>query len=272
MSLINDAVTARAAATFFDRIADRLEARAVLASAWSVTLGRSGGGSCFQPVSQAWTATMPSDGKAQLDLGDGYTLEFDEANSQILIHNANTGETTNIWGDPHIDWNGDGRTDADFWGTTTFQLDNGVKVTIDTEPWGDDPSTYVASKVTITRGENAVVVDGISQNRLGDLSITQSSNGQLVDLLTDDGFTVLENPFGEGWLNGDTGLPATQADFDVTRPGASAREFDAGFASAIASFLMLGFIAGVFESLDSDAGDTGNQAARSTLNVFRPDL
>lgn len=272
MSLINDAATARAAAVFFDRIADVMEARAMLAPALSVTLGRCGTGTSFEPVSQAWTATMPSDGKAQVDLGDGYTLEFNEAKSQILIHNANTGETTNIWGDPHIDWNGDGHTDADFWGTTTFQLDNGVKITIDTEPWKGNENAYVASKVTITKGDNAVVVDGVSQNELGDLSVTQSSNGRLVDLLTDDGFTVLENPFGEGWLNAETGLPATQADFDVTRPGASPPEFDGSFASAIASFLMLGILTGVFEALEGSAGESRDRTAGSTLNVFRPDI
>lgn len=269
MSLINDAVTARAAALFFDRMADRLEARAMLASAWSVTLGRMCG--CdFQPASQPWTASMPANGRAQVDLGEGYTLEFNEAKSQILIKNAATGEVTNIWGDPHIDWNQDGRTDADFWGTTTFQLENGVKITIETEPYDKNPNEYLASRVTITKGDNVVVVDGVSQNDLGDLSVTMGQNGRLADLMTDDGFLVTENPFGEGWINPETGRLATQRDFDVTKPGAGAPTFDGEFSSAISGFLLMGFIAGVFATMDGYA--EAQESAEALAPWLRPDF
>jgi len=269
MSLIADAATARAAAMFFDRMADRLEARAMLSSAWAVTLGRTCG-CTFQPASQPWTASMPSNGRAEVDLGEGYTLEFNETNSQILIRNAATGEATNIWGDPHVDWNQDGRTDADFWGTTTFQLENGVKITIETEPWGQNPNAYVASRVTITRGDNVVVVDGVSQNQLGDLTVTQGQDGQLVDLLTDDGFTVVENPFGEGWINPQTGRLATQEDFNVTKPGARPLTFDLGFSSAITGFLLMGFITDVFATIEAH-GQT-QESAGTQLRWFRPDI
>lgn len=274
MSLIQDAVVARAAATFFDRVADQLEATAKLSAAWSVTLGQFNGTS-FEPASQPWAAQLTGDGQARVDIGDGYFLEFNEASSQIKIHNENTGEVTNIWGDPHVDWNQDGKTDVDFWGTTTFQLDNGTKITIDTEPWNGNENAYVASKVTITKGDNAVIVDGVSQNELGDLTVTQSNQGQLVDLATDDGFTVLENPFGEGWLNSDTFMPATQEDFNVTKPGAASDlpAFDSSLGLAITNFLLMGLVTGMFEALESSAAETGQTRETSPLlQVFRPDL
>ena len=51
----------------------------------------------------SWTASMKGESQASIDLGDGYTLEIDERNSQMTINNANTGESTRIWGDPHVD-------------------------------------------------------------------------------------------------------------------------------------------------------------------------
>jgi hypothetical protein len=207
-------------------------------------LDRNGG---FRPSQndESWTASMPSNGKATVDLGDGYRLEINEASSQILIINENTNETTNIWGDPHIDWNNDGRTDADFWTTTTFQLENGTKITIDTTPWNGNADMYVAERVTITKGDNAVVIDGVSQNTLGDLSISMSQDGRLVDGLTRDGFRVVENANGEGWINPATGRLATQRDFDVTRPG-QAPTFDPSFSQAVSAFLLFGVLTGVF--------------------------
>ena len=253
MSVFLDAAAAQAAAIYFDRVADRLQVQAVLFSTWSVMLGRLGQGGVFQPVSpQAqWTATTPQNGQATIGLGDGYTLLLNEHRSQIQIVNDTTGEVTNIWGDPHIDWNQDGRTDADFWTTTTFTLENGTKITIDTEPWNGNQNMYVASKLTITNGSNAIVVDGISQNQKGDLAITQHSNGYMLDALTHDGFTVYENPCGEGWLTASGDL-ATQEDFDITKPGAQPSvELDDAFGAALGAFLMTGALIGALAALNA---------------------
>ncbi len=59
-------------------------------------------------------------------------LEIDERNSEMTIFNETTGESTRIWADPHVDVNGDHK--FDFYGTTTFELANGTKITINTEP------------------------------------------------------------------------------------------------------------------------------------------
>jgi Domain of Unknown Function (DUF1521) len=177
-----------------------------------------GQGATPQPVDNAqWTATLQGGGKGAIDLGDGYTLDLNEHNSEITIHNAKTGETTQIWGDPHV--NVDGKHAFDFWGTTTFQLENGTKITIDTEQFAGNPDMYVASGVTITKGDQALQVKGISQNEIGDLSITQSNNGRSIDDRTRDGFVLHENATGSGWRSEFTGQIATQEDLNATKVG-----------------------------------------------------
>lgn len=182
------------------------------------------GGSVQQSGFQAtqgasWSATLQNEHQGNIDLGDGYTLQLDERNSEIVIKNANTGESTKIWGDPHVDV--DGKHAFDFWGTTTFQLDNGTKITINTEQFAQNPDQYVASALTITKGDQAIVVDGISQNKLGDLKITQSNNGQAIDAYVRDGFVLEENANGAGWNSQLTGDIATQADLNLTKVGAA---------------------------------------------------
>ncbi len=170
-----------------------------------------------RPPVQQWTAKTTGDGRAELKLGDGYTLDFDERSSEIVVFNANTRESTRIWGDPHVDV--DGIRAFDFWGTTTFKLENGTKITINTEQWDGNPNAYVASKVIITKGRNAVVVDGISQNQLGDLEVEISKKGYRLDIRHRDGYLLQENASGAGWRSEFTGEIATQEDLDATRIG-----------------------------------------------------
>lgn len=170
-----------------------------------------------EPVAQ-WGAQTTGRHTANVDLGDGYTLKIDERQSEMSIFNANTGETTRIWGDPHVDV--DGKRAFDFWGTTTFTLENGTKLTINTEQFGKNPNEYVSSQVVITKGDQAMVIDGVSQNQLGDLSISMSNNGQLIDAMHRDGFVLQENATGTGWRSEWTGDIATQKDLNATRVGA----------------------------------------------------
>ena len=98
--------------------------------------------------------------------------------------------------------------------------------------------------MTITRGSNAIVVNGISQNQLGDLSITQSNNGVALDAATRDGWTIHENACGSGWRT-EGGRVATQKDADATRIGG---EYGPGselpglgeFADRLGAFLLFG--------------------------------
>ena len=206
-----------------------------------------------------WTVNNPGKGKADIDLGN-YTLQLDESNSQMKIVNKNNGEVTNIWGDPHIDWNKDGKTDANFWGTTTFQLEDGTKITVNTEPYKNNKNEYVSSEVTVTRGENAMKITGLSQNELGDLKIeTADRGGQALDWATKDGFVVKENSKGEGWVNADTGKLANQKDFDVTKPGAEKPyEFTQSFGQALGVYLAMGFMSDFAGLLNPSSSSSGN--------------
>jgi hypothetical protein len=207
---------------------------------------------CFPMPKPAacWTAQMTGTNTAKVNLGDGYRLEIDERSSQMTIYNDKTGEKTCIWGDPHVDV--DGKRAFDFYGTSTFTLENGTKITINTEQWGGNPNAYVASQVVITKGDNAMVIDGISQNKLGDLSITQSNNGRMIDAMTRDGWTVHENATGSGWRT-EAGNVATQQDANATAVG---REYGPG--SQMPSMGEIGEFLGQFLALGLFAGFLNN--------------
>jgi Domain of Unknown Function (DUF1521) len=242
------------AAAYVQGFSDAMDAKFTLPAIWNVKAGSLNGNQFTQaPNSKEWTASTPKDGKATIDLGDGYKLELNEHDSQMKIINENTGEETNIWGDPHVDWNKDGKDDAMFWGTTSFELDNGTKITIGTEQWGGNKDAYVANNVTITHGSNAIVVDGLSQNEIGDMSITQSQNGYALDAKTDDGFSVVENDAGEGWMNPESGKMATQSDFDVTKPGAQS-ELNSEGTKMFNQFLMFGLLMGFMAGASAFGG------------------
>lgn len=200
----------------------------------------------FVPTEGAqWTASVKNESEGTIDLGDGYSLELDERNSEVRIYNDNTGETTKIWGDPHVDV--DGKHAFDFWGKTTFELENGTKITIDTEQYAANPNEYLASQLTITKGDQAIVVDGISQNQLGDLSVSMSNNGQLLDALKGDGFVLQENATGAGWRSELTGGVATQADLNLTKVGAlygpgSDTPSLGEISQQLSGFLLFGFV------------------------------
>jgi hypothetical protein len=201
---------------------------------------------------------MTGGNTAKVDLGDGNRLEIDERSSQISIINDKTGERTRIWGDPHVEI--DGKHAFDFWGTTTFTLENGTKITINTEQWKGNSNAYVASQVVVTKGSNALVIDGVSQNSLGDLKMTLSNNGRAIDAATRDGFTLNENACGSGWTT-EGGSIATQRDLDATRVG---REFGPG--SELQSLSELGglfsqfLIFGNFLNFASNLGSAFNEA------------
>lgn len=167
------------------------------------------GGEASPPVT--WTAGTPQDGKATINLGDKYELQLDESKSEMKIVNKETQETTRIWGDPHVDWNNDGTNDVDFKHTTTFELEDGTQVTIDTQRW-KDTEAYISDKVTIRNGDNQVVVEGLGQATLGDLKVTQTQDG--AKGTTPTGHVVKENADGIGWLDASDGKLVTQDDMN----------------------------------------------------------
>ncbi|KYK43867.1 hypothetical protein A1D31_37705 [Bradyrhizobium liaoningense] len=158
--------------------------------------------------------------RAEIKLGDKYSMLVDEHDGTVLIRNNQTGKITAIHGDPHVDADGDGKIDFDFKKNMTFQLDDGTKITIDTVDIGNGKT--MASKLTITNGDNAIVVEGLGDRFDGknNLKVTQSNAGRTLDQLTSDGAqTIYEQP-GSGWFDR-SGRQVNQAIIDSNEnPGA----------------------------------------------------
>lgn len=136
----------------------------MLPSLLSIQLGTMAGAGQLQPQA-GFTAQTTGQSTARIDLGDGYHLAIDERNSEMTIVNDATGQSTRVWGDPRVTVNG--KHQFDFYGTTTFELDNGTKILVNTVQGKSNPNVYFASRIVVTRGANAVVIDGISQQQLG---------------------------------------------------------------------------------------------------------
>ncbi|HEY8880913.1 MAG TPA: DUF1521 domain-containing protein [Roseateles sp.] len=131
---------------------------------------------------------------------DNYRITAGD-NNTVNIYNKHTGENYNIWGDPHV--NVDGKHAFDFWGTTTFKLEDGTKLTIETTPAGNGAT--LASKLAITNGDYGVEISGVDTNKIGDLKINEAAGwGHTLDWTHDDGNVLQENPAGKGFLGVDS--------------------------------------------------------------------
>jgi hypothetical protein len=140
---------------------------------------------------------------------DNYKISCN-SKGEITIFNKQSQETYFIWGDPHV--NVDGAFSFDFKESTTLILADGTKVTIDTEPWGANGAT-VASRVTVTKDNYGVQMDGVSLNNMQDeVTIAEfQKNGYLLDQIVADGNILLENNFGAGFSS----LVRSSAGFSV---------------------------------------------------------
>ena len=139
--------------------------------------------------------TSMQGGKAVFE-NDNYRISAGD-NNEVTIFNKNTGESYRVWGDPHVDV--DGKHTFDFWGTTTFNLNDGTKLTFETVPAGNNMT--LASKLTITNGDYGAKISGIDTNTTGDLKVEEANGwGRTLDQYTADGNTLLENGAGKGFL------------------------------------------------------------------------
>lgn len=159
-------------------------------------------------------ASNPTNASTRMEGGqavfenDNYRITAGD-NNEIRIHNKNTGENYRIWGDPHVDI--DGKHTFDFWGTTTFQLDDGTKLTIETVTAGNDMT--LASKMTITNGDYAAQVSGIDTHTRGDLKVDEGKGwGVVLDAAVDDGNVLRENANGKGFVAVDSNGQLRQVD------------------------------------------------------------
>ncbi len=153
-----------------------------------------------QPVrsSNPTNASTSMQGGEAVFQNDNYRITANDDNT-VNIVDKKTGDTTKIWGDPHVDVNG--KHAFDFWGKTTFSLKDGTKITIDTTPFKDNPKMTLASQVTITNGDYGVRISGVDSNTKGDLKVDEAAGfGQLLDAVTSDGNVLQQNPEGKGYL------------------------------------------------------------------------
>lgn len=144
------------------------------------------------------TTTRGANGTVDFE-NDNYTVKVGDT-GEISVTNKQTGEAYKVWGDPHVDV--DGKHAFDFKGTTTFDLDDGTKITVDTTPWKGQNGATIASKVTIVDGQSdyAVQIKGVDDNKTGDLTFNETSKGWLMDEMVDDGNVLHENPAGTGFV------------------------------------------------------------------------
>lgn len=144
------------------------------------------------------TTKRGADGTVDFE-NDNYSVKVGDT-GEINVTNKQTGEAYKVWGDPHVDV--DGKHAFDFKGTTTFDLDDGTKITVDTTPWKGQNGATIASKVTIVDGQSdyAVQIEGVDDNKTGDLTFNETSKGWLMDEMVDDGNVLHENPAGTGFV------------------------------------------------------------------------
>ena len=234
------------------------------AAAGGAAFARGPGGCLFDPSNPSSARTEMLGGKAVFE-NNNYRITAGDDN-EVLIHNKNTGETYRAWGDPHMDI--DGKHSFDFWGTTTFALDDGTKVTIQTTPWGHDPNATLSSKVTITNGDYGVQITGVDTNTVGDLAIDEGKGwGRLVDLAVDDGNVLHENTFGKGFLAMDSRGKIRQVDqqyineTDLLKGGALSQSFGGAF-GVLQGLLAISFVGVFISSLGALVSSTPSTRGR----------
>ncbi|KQY85484.1 DUF1521 domain-containing protein [Pelomonas sp. Root1444] len=225
-------------------------------------------------------------GKAVFE-NDNYRITAGD-NNEVLIHNKKTGEDYKIWGDPHV--NVDGKHAFDFWGTTTFALEDGTKVTIETTPWNGNKDMTLASKVNITNGDYGVQISGVDTNKVGDLKINEAKGwGETLDWTHDDGNVLQENPAGKGFLGVDsqgkihkvdqsyinkTDLKLNPvADDTAQRAGEFARNIFSMFTGLLSASFTGAFLSALASASSSDTPQPATRDAnRFSLTIIRLDF
>lgn len=196
----------------------------------------------------------------------------------VHINSKSTGEDYRIWGDPHVAI--DGKHAFDFYGDTTFLLEDGTKVTIETKPAHDDARVTYASTVTITDGTTGQTtqVTGVDPFTRGDLAVSHHvMDAARVEARANDGNVLRENPFGSGFLgvdgDGNIGVVVDQeyvnlTDHRLNGSELAGEQFQALF-TALGSFAnLLSMFQGMMSISFSSSADSG--ADQPTVNLNLP--
>ena len=176
----------------------------VASASASITVGGCIPGNAANPTN---ASTSMQGGKAVFE-NDNYKIVASDAD-RVEITNKKTGEQYTVWGDPHV--NVDGQHAFDFWGTTTFELNDGTKLTFETVPAGNGMT--LPSTLTITNGEYGSRITGIDTTKSGDLHVDETVGwGRTLDSAVDDGNVLYENANGKGFVAVDDSGKLRQVD------------------------------------------------------------
>ena len=218
-------------------------------------------GSSIDPSNPTNASTSMQGGQAVFE-NNNYRITADD-NNTVTITNKHTGETYQAWGDPHMKI--DGEQAFDFWGTTTFKLEDGTKVTIETTPFASNPEMTLSSKVTITNGDYGVKISGVDSNQTGDLKIDEAKGyGRVLDAVVSDGNVLNENPAGKGFvaIDRDGNVRSVDQNYinqtDLKKTGALQDKFKEAF-SKLSSLFQIAFQGTFLGNLQST---TGNEETR----------
>lgn len=155
------------------------------------------------PDEQTWSV----DKNSNVITLDGYQIALDESSSAWTLSKLDDngepipGSETRVWGDPHVDEDGDGMDDWDFKKDTTFVLEDGTKISVGTKQWGNSDYT-TSDTLTITKGDQAIQVTGLTQNDDTPLAISDVSlDGRQIDMDTKDGHYVYANADANNWTD-----------------------------------------------------------------------
>lgn len=224
------------------------------------------------PSNPTHASTRMENGRAVFE-NDSYKIDMGDDNT-VHIHNKKTGEDYLVHGDPHV--NVDGQHAFDFWGTTSFNLDDGTKLTINTTDAGNGMT--LASKVTITNGDYGVQVSGVDTKTRGDLKFNETTaNGWLMDAQVDDGNQLYENPTGKGFVAVDDNGHVREVnqqyinETDLQKGGALKNKYAEAF-KQLSSLLSISFFSGFMQGFTQGLQQSLNTPQDKPIHRPRPDV
>jgi Domain of Unknown Function (DUF1521) len=146
------------------------------------------------------TTTRAADGSVNFE-NQNYNINVHDT-GEINVTNKLTFETYRIQNDLRVDV--DGVHAFRFEGTTTFELDDGTRITIDTKP--DKEVIYepmIISVLTIIDGlaDYGVQISGLNNHKTGELAFTEAHQKQLDEWAVGEGNVLDENLAGSGFVS-----------------------------------------------------------------------
>jgi Domain of Unknown Function (DUF1521) len=168
------------------------------APAPSMTITISTGNDVVEGAPQPRT-TRGIDGSVNFE-NQNYNINVSE-NGDINIINKQTSEAYLIQSDLRV--NVDGVRAFYFEGTTSFELDDGTRITVDTQPRkAIDYAMLAATSMAIFDGsaDYAVLIENLDGVREGEITFEEVTGDAVIELVIDSGNKLNENVDGEGFV------------------------------------------------------------------------